>query len=85
MSLLTLSFIVQLTATINRFVVYSVGCFSIVYRRGFKERRTGRTPPLKFSKIRVLGDIHDKCAHISVNYLPASHKRFYFYHSDSAR
>ena len=27
-------------------------------RRGFKERRTGRTPPLKFSKIRVLGDIY---------------------------
>ena len=30
-------------------------------RRGFKERRTGRTPPpspLKFSMIRVLGDIY---------------------------
>ena len=60
----------------------------MIGRRGFKERRTGRNPPpLKFSKIRVLRDIHDKCAHISVLILksPASHKRFYFYHSDSAR
>ena len=29
-----------------------------LFRRGFKERRTGRTPPLKFSKIRVFGDMY---------------------------
>ena len=45
--------------------------------------------PQKFSKIRVLVVIYihlynDKCAHISVNYLPVFHQRFCFYHADSA-
>ena len=52
---------------------------------GFREGRGGRTPPLKFSKIRVLGGI--MCTYLgqflSQNHLPASHQRFYFYHSGS--
>ena len=46
-----------------------LGSIHVEYRRGFKERRTGRTPPPKISKdYRVFGDIYT-CTCISVNSL----------------
>ena len=71
------------SAFIYRYTIY--GILGADSRKGVP----GVRPPKIFKDQGTRGYIYihlynDKCAHISVNYLPVFHQRFCFYHADSA-